>query len=278
MRPSRPRESGAKLGLAGSKRNRLTGVLIALRWLFALVSTRAATNDALASENVIEQLFSDYRSNGTLIIKSQRSGKVWMHDEDRSKRRYIPASTFKIPNTLIALDTGVATSAGQLFKWDGVIRWLNKWNQDLTLKQAFRASSVPVYQRIAKQIGPEQMKAGLARLDYENQQIGNTIDRFWLDGPLKISAELSRSNLMERIASSALPFSTEHQTILEGGDGRKTRAGLGALRQDRLGPGTKPGHRLVCRLVGNRRGPLCLRPQHGHDPQRDSALCAGKSW
>ncbi len=213
MRPDWPLESGAKLGREALKSNRPTGFLIV--WLLCLLLAPIfETGNHVLAQGKPLQLFSDYRSNGTLVIKSKRTGEIWTHNADRANRRFIPASTFKIPNTLIALDAGAVTSADQLFKWDGVIRWLNKWNQDLTLKQAFRASSVPVYQRIARDIGSKRMKTGLARIGYGNQQIGKAIDRFWLDGPLKISA-VEQVGLMEKIAESALPFSPGHQSVLK---------------------------------------------------------------
>jgi len=214
MRPFRPLKNGAKLGRRAAKRNLQRGLLPVWLFMLAIVFVGTPPRAASANQDFIAKLFADHRSTGTLIIKSQRSGRIWIHDELRSKRRYIPASTFKIANTLIALDAGVATSADQLFKWDGVIRWLNKWNQDLTLKQAFRASSVPIFQRLAKEIGAHGMKVGLAKIAYGNQNIGRAIDRFWLDGPLKISA-VEQLALMEKIEAATLPFSAKHLVILK---------------------------------------------------------------
>ncbi len=215
MRPLRPLESGAKLGPGAPKRNSPAGFLTVCLLCFLLTATFAAGIHAHAGEKPLEQLFSDHRSNGTLLIKSKRTGKVWTHNADRAAQRFVPASTFKIPNTLIALDAGAATSADQMFKWDGVIRWLNKWNQDLTLKRAFRLSSVPVYQRLARKIGLEKMKAELSRIGYGNQQLGTQIDRFWLSGPLRISAT-EQIDLMQRIESGSLrDFSTRHMEILK---------------------------------------------------------------
>ena len=180
----------------------------------AIIFVCAAPQAAGTNEAFITKLFTEHRSTGTLVIKSQRSDRVWLHDQVRAKRRYIRASTFKIPNTLIALDVGVAHSADQVFKWDGVIRWLGEWNQDLTLGQAFRVSSVSVFQRLAREIGAKRMKAGLAELGYGNQQIGKTVDRFWLSGPLEISAA-EQFEFMKRISEGKLPFSTEHLAVLK---------------------------------------------------------------
>ena len=56
---------------------------------------------------------------------------------------YTPASTFKIVNSLIGIQTGIITDENMVIKWDGVKRWNEDWNKDLTMKEAFAVSAVP---------------------------------------------------------------------------------------------------------------------------------------
>ena len=89
--------------------------------------------------------FVGYKVDDYLIIAS---------DKDRSGEGKLPASTFKIPNSLIALETGVVADPDKdVFKWDGVTRSIEAWNKDHTLRSAIAVSAVPVYQEIARRIG-----------------------------------------------------------------------------------------------------------------------------
>lgn len=106
---------------------------------------------------------------------------------DRCATRYPPASTFKVPHALLALEYGVLTGPNHQFAWDGKKRWLDVWNKDHTLGSGIRHSVVWYFQRLAPMIGRDRMRQGLARLAYGNQAIGDKIDLFWLDSSLKIS-------------------------------------------------------------------------------------------
>jgi beta-lactamase class D len=46
---------------------------------------------------------------GTFVLFDAQSGRTLCHNPQRARTRYLPASTFKIPNTLIALEAGVAS-------------------------------------------------------------------------------------------------------------------------------------------------------------------------
>ena len=120
--------------------------------------------------------FVGYKVDDYLIIAS---------DKERSGEAKLPASTFKIPNSLIALETGVVADPDKdVFKWDGVTRSIEAWNKDHTLRSAIAASAVPVYQEIARRIGAERMQKYLDLFDYGNRDIGGGIDQFWLTGNL----------------------------------------------------------------------------------------------
>ncbi len=105
----------------------------------------------------------------------------------RCDTRYPPASTFKVPHALLALDLGVLSGPEHEFKWDGKKRWLKSWNRDHTLRTSMRHSTVWYFRRLAPMIGKQRMSKGLARMSYGNQNIGAKIDQFWLDGSIAIS-------------------------------------------------------------------------------------------
>lgn len=122
------------------------------------------------------------------------AGGVLRYHPGRARTRFRPASTFKIPNTVIALETGVADGPGFRLPWDSVrvprIGFFpDTWARDQTLRSAFRHSVYWFYQEVARRVGSDRMQAWLRRFDYGNRSIAGGIDRFWLDGGLRISPE-----------------------------------------------------------------------------------------
>ncbi len=147
--------------------------------------------EAVALPTSLEQkLAQHFAAAGTRgVFVAQRGSERFVSDAARADQVFLPASTFKIPHNLIALELGVVEDPdGEVFKWDGVARSIAAWNKDHTLRTAMQASAVPVYQQIARRIGAERMQAWLKRLDYGNQDISGGIDRFWLTGGLRITA------------------------------------------------------------------------------------------
>lgn len=103
-----------------------------------------------------------------------------------------PFSTFKIPHTLIAFETGAAKSANEKIAWNSIKHpakdfWPSTWKADQTLATAFKHSAAWYYQELAHRISPKQYETWLARFRYGNQTFRPGSDEFWLNGELKIS-------------------------------------------------------------------------------------------
>ena len=144
----------------------------------------------------------------TIVVKRLSDNKVWISNSKRATDRFIPASTSKIPHTLIALETEIA-SPETLFKWDGQERTFESWNQDQTFIKAYRRSAVWVYQDIAQELGPNVMSSWLKKFDYGNFDIGtDNVTQYWLVGPLEISA-LEQVDFLTRLVKRGLPLSSE---------------------------------------------------------------------
>ena len=71
-----------------------------------------------AEENKIEALYKLNNINGSILIESV-DGKVRYQHNVNNKEIFIPASTFKIPNTLIILEEGLIKNQFEIIKWDG---------------------------------------------------------------------------------------------------------------------------------------------------------------
>ena len=137
--------------------------------------------------------FREEQVKGTFVLLDGQTGAFQRHDEARAAQRYLPASTYKIPNSLIALETGEAKGKDYEIEWDSKRAprqpwWPAAWAQNHTLESALQNSSVWYYQEIARRIGPERMQAYVDRFNYGNRDISGGIDKFWLTGSLRISA------------------------------------------------------------------------------------------
>lgn len=184
--------------------------------LLAVANTRAFATVAPMKNIIQDSLarhFSDNGTQGTFVAYKVDDYTVIASDAQRSGEAMLPASTFKIPNSVIALETGVVGDPDKdVFKWDGVTRFVPEWNKDHTLRSAIAASAVPVYQEIARRIGEERMQTYLTAFDYGNHDIGGGIDRFWLTGDLRIDP-VQQVDFIDRLRRDALPVSRRAQHL-----------------------------------------------------------------
>lgn len=135
-------------------------------------------------------------------------------DPQRCARRFIPASTFKILNSMIALEHGAITGLDDTIRWDGRKHSISSWNQDQCMRDAFQRSCVWFYQELARRIGLQRMKEAVHAAKYGNEDIGGGIDRFWLDGALRISSE-EQADFLRRLWREELPFKPEVQRAVK---------------------------------------------------------------
>lgn len=152
---------------------------------------------------------------GSILIYDPQQNQYYSNDFARSKKGFLPASTFKIVNSIIGLETKVLENDSTLFKWDGKKRRLKVWEQDLTLKDAFQVSCVPCYQEIARKIGVERMKEHLQQFNYGTMVVdSSTIDNFWLEGDSKIS-QFQQIDFLQRLYKSQLPIAERTEKIIK---------------------------------------------------------------
>ncbi|WP_412025684.1 class D beta-lactamase [Burkholderia cepacia] len=188
------------------------------RFLLASFATAAVSSGAFAAATDGEtwgKYFTEANAQGTLVVADLRGGKevVFVHDRERAAQRLSPASTFKIPHSLIALDAGVLRDEFQIIPWDGVKRPIDAWNRDQDLRSAVRNSAVWVFERFAKEIGREKEAAYMRKIPYGNA-LSSGAEPFWVDGDLAISAQ-EQIAFLRRLYNNTLPFRVEHQLIVK---------------------------------------------------------------
>jgi beta-lactamase class D len=186
----------------------LAASLLPSRSFADIAPQRSEIREALAKH------FADEGTVGTFVGYKVEDYLVIASDKNRSGEARLPASTFKIANSLIALETGVVEDPDKdVFKWDGVERSTAAWNRDHTLRSAIAVSAVPVYQEIARRIGQERMQKYVDLLDYGNRDIGGGIDQFWLTGALRIDP-VQQVDFVDRLRRGVLPVSKRSQELV----------------------------------------------------------------
>lgn len=159
--------------------------------------------------------FTDADAVGSLLIADDRaeSRGCWVHGLSRATRRLIPASTFKVPHSLFALDAGLIKDEFQVIPWDGIVRPTAVWNRDQTLRSAMRDSVVWVYQRFARELGPKREAAYMNSISYGNAAVSGD-DPFWVEGDLAISS-VEQISFLRRLYRNELPFRIDHQRLVK---------------------------------------------------------------
>ena len=145
---------------------------------------------------------------GTIAVHRVGSDRIEVYDEARATTPRIPASTFKILNSLIILETGAMPDVDTEMAWDGVDRGIEIWNRDHSLRSGIEVSAVWLYQALAREVGTSRMAELVSEVGYGNTDIGVEIDRFWLDGDLRIDA-IEQVEFLTRLVTDDLPFRAE---------------------------------------------------------------------
>lgn len=172
--------------------------------LLALPTAAAAS--PWRDEPAVAALFRDAGVEGTFVLLDEGSGELRGHNRSRAQQRFSPASTFKLPHTLIGLSLGAVSSVDEVIPYTGDANpFMREWLEPMGLRGAIRVSNVPLYQELARRIGLAPMRAAIQRLEYGNAQIGDDVTSFWLRGPLAISA-VEQTRFLSRLAHQSLPF------------------------------------------------------------------------
>lgn len=158
----------------------------------------------------INDLFKRSGVTGTFVLYDASTGDFIGHNQERSKVRFVPASTFKIPNSMIGLSVGAVKSVDDVLPYGGQDQPFDAWEKDMGLREAITLSNVPIYQELARRIGLERMQEYVSKLGFGNEDIGTSVDTFWLEGPLKISAE-EQAVFLAKLAQGQLPISNDIQ-------------------------------------------------------------------
>ena len=161
-----------------------------------------------------ERYFRQYNVEGSFLLYDLRNDSYTYYNLERCKKPFIPASTFKIFNSLVALETGVIKDETVVLPWNGVHRATAAWNQDQDMTAAIKNSTVWFYEELARRIGEKNMQRSISLVRYGNMNIAGGIDMFWLTGKLRIS-QMEQIQFLKRLYTEELPFSPRTMQIVK---------------------------------------------------------------
>jgi beta-lactamase class D len=165
-----------------------------------------AQNARVELRNDLRKHFDRFHLQGSFVLYDLKEDTWILSNRDQLHTPFTPASTFKICNSLIGLETGVIPNENYVITWDKIVRGRSEWNKDHDMKMAFKNSTVWFYQELARRVGGERMKQWLDRIGYGNADTSGGIDRFWLSGGLRITPE-QQILFLKRLFTGELPFS-----------------------------------------------------------------------
>ncbi|WP_405604733.1 class D beta-lactamase [Polaribacter sp. Asnod1-A03] len=183
--------------------------------IYLLVSCNEKTNKKEIFKPEFQSIIDSNNVNGSILIYDFQKDLFYSNNFDWAKVGRLPASTFKIPNSIIALETKIVENDSTLFKWNGEKRAYKIWEQDLILRNAFQYSCVPCYQEIANKIGEKRMKKYLNELQFGDMDVtSENLDLFWLEGTSKIN-QFQQIDFLKRLVNSELKISKRTKEIMK---------------------------------------------------------------
>jgi len=166
------------------------------------------------TEKDYKSQFDRYGVEGCFVLFDQAGNQYIRYNPALCDSGYLPASTFKIPNTLIVLEEKIINDTSQVIKWDGQKWPVQSWNRDQTLRTAMKYSCVWVYIGFAEQVGIEKYYRYVEAFDYGNQNLAGPPNRFWLQGELRISAN-QQIDFLRKFYNNQLPVSCQSVDIVK---------------------------------------------------------------
>lgn len=200
-----------------SRRTLLRGTLAGL--LVPEAAATAALAGASSPSRILIDVGGRFRKHaltGTFALLSVQDDTLLIHNPARADEEFLPASTFKVPNSLIALEAGAVADENVVLTWDAKKHSVgpqSSW-KDQSLRTALPASAVWFYQEMARRVGETKMKEWLDRIGYGNRSTAGGLDQFWLSGGLRITPR-QQMEFVRRLHADELPFSERTRRIVK---------------------------------------------------------------
>jgi len=167
----------------------------------------------------LDTFFNDCHVDGSIIIYDREKDEWIVSDTVDIYKPTLPASTFKILNLMIALETGVINDEEEVIFYKGNVDttlygYRPGTYRDMTVREAFEASAVWVFLDLAERIGYEIYRDYFHKIQYGNKIIAEGKLDFWNFGELKISP-VDQVKFLIKLYDYKLPFSKRNIDIVK---------------------------------------------------------------
>lgn len=200
--------------------------IITLSFIYGCSSNKQADGESNNSEenNIsvrddFQSYFDSCRADGSIAIYEIESQKWIVSDTIGLEIETLPASTFKIINLLIALETNTIKDENEIVKWVGSTDTVKygyrpEIYHDMPVKEAFELSAGWVFVELAKKIGKDTYKKYLTESKYGNNNWTQTEADFWNFGDFAISPK-NQVEFLHALYEEKLPFSKRNIDIVK---------------------------------------------------------------
>jgi beta-lactamase class D len=176
-------------------------------------------NEKYTIHTTFNKYFEDCGVDGTVVIFDKNNEQWILSDTIISCKEYLPASTFKIINLLIALETKIIKDENEIIKWPGQTDTVKygyrpEIYHNMTVKEAFEVSAGWVFIELAKKIGKANYKKYLSACKYGNLDLSESNDDFWNFGGFAISP-INQADFIKKLYEQDLPFSKHNMDIVK---------------------------------------------------------------
>jgi beta-lactamase class D len=209
-------------------------------------------NNDISIRSDFQTYFDSCGVEGTIAIYDTKNKKWIASDTVGLEIETLPASTFKIINLLIALETNTIKDENEIVKWIGSTDTVKygyrpEIYHDMPVKEAFELSAGWVFVELAKKIGKETYKKHLSESKYGNNNLSQTEVDFWNFGDFAISPK-NQVEFLLSLYEEKLPFSkrnidiVKNVMITEQNDEYTIRAKTGWTRENNMNTGWWTGY------------------------------------
>lgn len=208
------------------KSKSLFSFIVTLFLIYGCSSNRQADgkSNILAKNDInirgdFQNYFDSCGVEGTIAIYDIRNDKWIVSDTVGLEIETLPASTFKIINLLIALETNTIKDENEIIKWVGSTDTVKygyrpEIYHDMPVKEAFELSAGWVFVELAKKIGKDTYRKHLAESKYGNNNLSQTEADFWNFGDFAISPK-NQVEFVKSFYEEKLPFSKRNIDIVK---------------------------------------------------------------
>jgi beta-lactamase class D len=195
------------------------GFLLTISLFSCSANRKTKKNEFTLVREDFKKHFEKCGVDGSIALYDNTKNQWMVSDTTGIHKETLPASTFKIINLLIALETKTIQDENEVVKWVGTTDTIKygyrpEIYHDMTVKEAFEVSAGWVFIELAKKIGKDNYKKYLSACNYGNLNLSQIETDFWNFGDFAISP-INQVEFIKKLYNYNLPFSKRNIEIVK---------------------------------------------------------------